>query len=65
MPRIRTIRKAYEEIKKIDPDTCISEYYIRQLVMSGFVKSRLAGTRYLLDLDDLERYLEGENSNGF
>lgn len=65
MPRIRTIRKAYEEIKRTDPDTCISEYYIRQLVMSGFVKSRLAGTRYLLDLDDLERYLEGENSNGF
>lgn len=34
-PRMRTIPKAYEEIKKIDPDTSISMRLLRKLVNSG------------------------------
>ena len=63
--RIRTVDKAYEEIKRIDPDTCISKSYIRQIVMSGDIKSKRSGNRYLFDLDELEEYLKGNRcSNG-
>ena len=60
MARIRTIGKAYQEIKRTDPDSCVSEYYIRQIVMSGHIKSKKSGNRYLFDLDELEEYLKGD-----
>ncbi|MDD4564655.1 MAG: hypothetical protein PHE79_04165 [Eubacteriales bacterium] len=57
MMRIRMMKEAYEEIKKADPGTAISMNYIRKLVISGAVPSIRAGSRYLINMDDLENYL--------
>ena len=57
MARIRTIEKAYEEIRQLDPNTCITKHRIRQLVINGDIPSQKAGSRYLLDLDRLLKYL--------
>lgn len=54
--RIRTITKAYQEIKAADPDTAVTEYAIRQAVISGQVPSKKAGTKYLVDLEKLQEY---------
>lgn len=62
--RIRTIDKAYQEIKRADPDTCISKSYIRQIVYSGDIRSQKTGNRYLFDLDELERYLKEGDTDG-
>ena len=35
MSRIRTARQAYEEIKRNDPESCISERQIRDILRSG------------------------------
>lgn len=59
MARVRTIKKAYEEIRSADPNTCLTEHHIRQLAISGVIPCRKAGTRYLLDLDGLISYIEG------
>ena len=63
MAKVRTIRKAFEEIKQADPNTCLTEHHIRQLV-NGVIPYRKAVSRYLLDLDGLLAYIEGEGLHG-
>lgn len=57
MFRIRLIKEAYQEIKDKDPDTAITMYYIRNLIVSGTVPSTKAGRKYLVNMDILENYL--------
>lgn len=59
MKRIRTINSAVAEIRKADPATAITSYYIRKLVKSGVVRSIPDGSKKLVDFDDLLQYLEG------
>lgn len=60
MARIRTIDKAFEEIRQADPNTCLTKYRIRQLVLNGDIPSQKAGNRYLFDLDRLIDFLDGK-----
>jgi len=57
MPRMRTITQAVQQIKQDDPASCISEWWLRQLVKSDKLKCHRAGNRYLIDMDLLEEYL--------
>lgn len=57
MQQIRTIRKAAAEIKKADPDTAITEYFIRQLVTSGAIPSIKSSTKSMIKMSDLYKYL--------
>ena len=59
--RTRTIDSAFEELKKIDPNTAVSKHYIRQLIISNKIPYRTAGNKYLFDFDRLVEYLEGGN----
>ncbi len=59
MAKIRTIEKAFQDIKKADPGTCITRNFIRQLVINGNIPSKKSGGRYYFDLDDLLNYLKG------
>lgn len=56
MVRIRTIQGAFEEIRNDDPDTAVTAYRIRQLVINGEVPSRKVGSKFLVDLDALQTY---------
>ena len=47
-PRMRTIPKAYEEIKKIDPDTSISMRLLRKLVNSGQIPTVKVSNKILI-----------------
>lgn len=47
----------YAEIKALDPNTAISRYFIRQLVLSGKVPCTMAGKKRLVNLDALIAYL--------
>lgn len=51
LPRMRTIPKAFEEIKKIDPDTCFSMRSLRKLVNSGEIPTVKISNKILLNLD--------------
>jgi len=59
-PRIRTIKSAWEELLRMDPESAISQNYIRILVTNGVVPSLRSGSKYLVDLDKLMQYLNGE-----
>lgn len=51
IPRMRTAAKIVAEIKAIDPDTEVTEFYIRQLAKEGTVPVVWAGRKALINLD--------------
>ncbi|WP_324823104.1 hypothetical protein [Sinanaerobacter sp. ZZT-01] len=57
MVRMRTIEQAAKEIKKADQNTCITKYYIRSLVTTGQIPSKKSGSKFLINMDLLERFL--------
>lgn len=60
LARMRTLDECYAEIKKMDENTAISKYYIRQLAISGEIPVVMCGRKRLINLDGLIAYL----SNG-
>ena len=58
MARMRTITQAVQYLKQNDPESCVSGWWLRQLVKSGKLKCHKAGCKYLIDIDYLEEYLE-------
>lgn len=58
--RIRSIPEAVKEIKMVDPNTSVSEYCVRQLVINGIVPASKVGRKFMIDLDVLQAYLGGE-----
>lgn len=53
IPRMRTVSKIVAEIEAMDPDTEVTEYYIRGLVKSGTISTVWAGNKALINLDDV------------
>lgn len=51
LPRMRTIPKAYEEIKKIDPDTDFTLRALRRMVSTGEIPTVSINTKKLVNLD--------------
>lgn len=56
-PRMRTIQEAAAELKRIDPDTAVTPYFIRRMVLSGDIPHIQAGNKRLVNLDTLLDYL--------
>jgi len=60
MSRMRSIEEGFKEIKANDPGTALTKTALRRLVTTGEIPSVRIGTKYLFDLDMVERYLRGE-----
>lgn len=60
MQKIRTIKKAYEELHRADPNCGISQSFIRQLISDGRCPCVMVGNRALLDMEILEDVLKRE-----
>lgn len=56
-PRMRLLKDAVTEIKALDPNSAITPYFIRQLALTGKIKSAMAGRKRLINFDDLLDYL--------
>lgn len=54
-PRMRTIQEAAAELRRIDPDTAITPYFIRRLVLDGTIPHVSAGNKRLVNLDTIAR----------
>lgn len=59
MPRMRTIQEAAAELKQSDPNTAVTPYAIRQMVLKGTIPCVYAGKKRLINMDILEGYLCG------
>jgi len=55
--RWRSIEQSLDEIKKLDPETAITVFLIRKLCKNKHIHTQMAGTKYLVDLDNLFEYL--------
>ena len=66
MRRLRTINEAVRFLKEQDPETSLTPYFIRRMIVDGQVPTVMAGKKYLVDIDALLDYFEnqsGENSS--
>jgi len=54
---MRTVGEAALELKKLDPNTAVTEYHIRRLAVSGKLPRLKAGKKYLINFDTLLDYL--------
>ena len=61
MPRMRTIQEAAAELKKNDPNTAVTPYAIRQMVLNNAIPHIKAGKKRLINMDTLEKYLNFAN----
>ena len=60
MAKMRTLDMAWEEIKAADPNTSLTKYSLRQILMSGKVPIVRVGRLRLVNMDTLHSYLSGE-----
>lgn len=61
IPRMRTVAQAVEELKMLDENTAVTEYYVRQLAVTGTIERVKSGKKYLINLDSLIEHLSGKN----
>ena len=61
-PRMRTINEAMDWLKKADPDTALTPYALRRLIVSGKLPHVMISRKYLINLDTLEDYLKAKHS---
>ena len=59
LSRMRTLDEAYTELRKLDPNTAVSKYFIRRLALSGKIPTVMCGRKRLLNFDGLLAYLNG------
>lgn len=60
MPRMRTINQAAEWLQENDPGTAFTKTALRRLVVNGKMPSVRVGQKYLVNLDTMENYLQGQ-----
>lgn len=58
---LRSIKKAFDEIKKLDNDTSITMHTIRTWCKEGKIKHLNAGNKVLIDMDSLLDYISIKN----
>ena len=58
MRRLRTINEAVRYLKQQDPETSMTPYFIRRMIVDGHVPTIMAGKKYLDDLDCLLAHLD-------
>ncbi|MBQ8134961.1 MAG: hypothetical protein IJ192_11240 [Clostridia bacterium] len=62
IPRMRTIPKAIEELKKLDPDTALTVTALRRMVKTGKIRTYDVCSKKLINFDDLLEQLSHWNT---
>ncbi len=57
MSRYRAMSKVMPHILERDPETGLTPWAVRQLVLTGVIPSVRVGRKRLVDLDTLDQYL--------
>lgn len=62
MTRMRTIEQAVSWLQEADPGTALTKTALRRLVTTGQIPSVRVGQKYLISLEVLESFLQGDGS---
>ena len=57
MPRMRTSAQVLAEIKKVDPETCVTLSYIKRVIHEEKIPVLCVGKKKLVNLDDFIEFL--------
>ena len=57
IPRMRTAAQVLAEIKKVDPDTCVTLSYIKRVIREEKIPVLCAGKKKLVNLDDFIKFI--------
>ncbi len=58
---LRSIQKAFDIVKQQDPETCITIHTIRVWCKENKIKNLRAGTKILVDVESLLKYISSNN----
>lgn len=65
--RVRTISQLVKEVKRIDPDSAMTEATLRRLVVTGKIPSVRSSdnpnSKYLVTVEALEAYMSGSTQS--
>lgn len=64
MTRMRTVDQAAAWLLENDPETAVTKTALRRLVTTGQLPSVRIGSKYLVDLGTLEKFLQGAVAGG-
>lgn len=59
VPRMRTLDQCAKYFKEQDPETTVTRYRIRQVVLNGTIPHVMCGNKYLVNLDRVIEYFTG------
>ncbi len=54
---MRTIQQTIQYLRTNDPETSVSEWWLRNILKAGKIRHHRAGSNYILDLDVLLVFL--------
>lgn len=60
MPELKTIKGCMDELRSLDKDTAVSEWFIRQLCKSGKIDCIINSSKILVDVNSLIIFLGGK-----
>ena len=63
IPRFKSIQQCLAEIKKLDSESAISEWFIRSLCKNQLIEYYASGNKSLVNYDSLLKYLGGGRTN--
>ena len=63
IPRMRTAAQVLAEIKKVDPNTCVTLSYIKRVIHEEKIPVLSAGKKKLVNLDDFIEFLSKGDSD--
>ena len=60
MVKLRTLKECYEYIKENDERSAVTPYFLRQMVVQKRIPYMRSGRKYLINLDNIEKFMAGE-----
>ena len=62
MKHMRTLDGLARHYRRIDPETAITQHFLRKKVITGEIPCVRAGAKRLIAIEDVDDYIENSNS---
>ena len=60
MVKLRTLKECFEYIKENDERSAVTPYFLRQMVVQKKIPYMRAGRKYLINLENIDKFMAGE-----
>ena len=60
LPRLRRISDVLNEVKQVDPDTCLTYHMLVELMKQGIITPLKYGNAWVINMDELLLFVNGK-----